>query len=210
MDQPKEIYISVDVETSGPSVVDNSLLSIGACVVGARHKKFYVEMQPGSWEKEPDPKSMEVNGLDWKKLRHSGESIVVGMLEFRKFISRVAGGKNQKAVFVSFGTFDWNWVSHYLALTGRPNDFFGPNTLDLKSFYMGWQGTTWIGTRKKNMPKQHLAGRRHTHNALDDATEQAVMFEIWLKERSQNGANATASAGSADRRDDGDQTGKCP
>lgn len=36
-----EVFISVDVETSGPILGEYSLLSIGACLVGGRDKTFY-------------------------------------------------------------------------------------------------------------------------------------------------------------------------
>ena len=42
------LFISVDVETSGPSPSEHSLLSIGACLVFAPEQRFYVELQPVS------------------------------------------------------------------------------------------------------------------------------------------------------------------
>ena len=46
METPKEILISVDVETAGPYPGRYSLLSIGACVVSDPTQTFYVELQP--------------------------------------------------------------------------------------------------------------------------------------------------------------------
>ncbi len=39
-------YVSVDVETSGPTPAGYSLLSIGACLVADPGREFYVELQP--------------------------------------------------------------------------------------------------------------------------------------------------------------------
>jgi hypothetical protein len=41
-----EVYISVDVEASGPCPPTYSMLSIGACVVGDSGTSFYVELHP--------------------------------------------------------------------------------------------------------------------------------------------------------------------
>ena len=46
MANKSELYISVDVETSGPIPVEFSLLSLGACIVGNTSKTFYAEIKP--------------------------------------------------------------------------------------------------------------------------------------------------------------------
>ena len=46
MPPKSEIYISVDVEASGPIPGEYSLLSIGACLVGQPDQSFYVELKP--------------------------------------------------------------------------------------------------------------------------------------------------------------------
>lgn len=49
-----EIYISVDVETSGPFPPDFSMLSLGACVVGQPKVAFYAELRPISDQVIPE------------------------------------------------------------------------------------------------------------------------------------------------------------
>ena len=46
MPKQSEIYISVDVEASGPIPGEYSMLSIGSCVVGQTGQSFYVELKP--------------------------------------------------------------------------------------------------------------------------------------------------------------------
>jgi DNA polymerase III epsilon subunit-like protein len=175
-----DIYISVDVETSGSHPQDYDLLSIGAAVVGDVNTNFYVELKPSTMHY--DPKAMAVHGLDPKKLVKMGVFPAKAAPMFVKWVRVIAG--NRRPVFCSFGTFDWMWTGHFLGhFWGDYKEPFGPNTLDLKSYYMGWQGTDWSGTQKRNMTNHHLSTKRHTHNALEDAIEQAVMFEIWLRER---------------------------
>jgi ribonuclease T len=48
MAQMREVYIVVDVEASGPTPGQYSLLSIGACTPGGSRQTFYVELQPDS------------------------------------------------------------------------------------------------------------------------------------------------------------------
>ena len=49
----RETFISVDVEASGPTPGEFSLLSIGACVVGAASEQFYVELKPITRNHDP-------------------------------------------------------------------------------------------------------------------------------------------------------------
>ena len=54
MSTPKiEIYISVDVETSGPIPGEYSLLSIGARSVGHPEQNFYSELKPRKFSAKP-------------------------------------------------------------------------------------------------------------------------------------------------------------
>ena len=46
-------------------------------------------------------------------------------------------------------------------------------------YYLGLtKGAEWRTTAKGRMPKDDLCGK-HSHNALDDAIEQAQMVEKW-------------------------------
>ncbi len=59
----REVLVSVDVETSGPSPGTGSLLAIGACLVDDPAQSFYRELQPDPrppW----DPDAARVHGLD--------------------------------------------------------------------------------------------------------------------------------------------------
>ena len=46
---------------------------------------------------------------------------------------------------------------------------------------MGMINSKWGETTKRRMNPQFLSKRRHTHNALDDAIEQAEIFEKMLQ-----------------------------
>src|SRR3989338_358140 len=177
MSEKKEIYISVDVETSGPIPGEFSMLSLGACVVGNTDQTFYAELKPIS-DNFID-KALEVSGLSMEKLKTSGEKPAEAMGRFEKWITEVSC--ENRPVFVAFNaTFDWSLTHWYfIKLLGR--DPFGISGLDIKAYFMGKHSTLWSETVKKKVRLLYPSKTAHTHNALDDAKEQAEIFEKMLK-----------------------------
>ncbi len=191
MSKYAEAWFSVDVETSGavPGVYD--LVSIGTTVIdhgnielltrdGAVHSrpKFYVEVKPHSGR--VDPEATAIHKLTPEYLHKAGIWPANAIESFVDWVKEVAGAA--RPVFCSWGTFDWMWMGWYLERYGKRYTYpFGPNSLDLKSYYLGLtKGGEWRATQKWRMPEDDLRGG-HTHNALDDAVEQAEMVEGWLK-----------------------------
>ncbi len=173
-----ETYISVDIETSGPVPVEYSMLSIGACVVGDLSKTFYRELKPATDNFVPE--ALEVSGLSLERLKETGTEPAAAMREFDAWIGEAAAEK--RPVFVAFNaTFDWMFIAYYFhRFLGR--NPFGISGLDVKAYYMGKLGTSWSETAKKNLDKRFLSNNhRHTHNALDDAIEQAEIFRKLLE-----------------------------
>jgi DNA polymerase III epsilon subunit-like protein len=173
----KETYISVDVETSGPIPGKYSMLSLGACVVSDAEKKFYMELKPTTGAFLPE--ALDVSGLSMGDLYKNGEDPKEGMVKFENWISEVSLGG--RPVFVAFNaTFDWSFVNYYFhQFIGR--NPFGISGLDIKAYYMGKLGTSWSNTTKNRLEGEFLSDKPHTHNALDDAIEQADIFEKLLK-----------------------------
>jgi len=60
----EEVYISVDIEASGPIPGEYSMLSLGACVVENPTKTFYIEFKPIN--KNFIERAMSINNLQWK------------------------------------------------------------------------------------------------------------------------------------------------
>lgn len=174
----KETWFSVDVETSGavPGLCD--LVSVGACVIGEDKRVFYAEVKPhGGFV---DPEATAIHKLTAEHLYDVGVWPGNAVKSFIAWVKKVAG--KSRPVFCSWGTFDWMWMGYYLEKYGERYTYpFGPNSLDLKSYYLGLtKGGEWRACTKRRMPKEDLCGR-HTHNALDDAMEQAEMVEGWVK-----------------------------
>jgi ribonuclease T len=172
----KETYISVDVETSGPIPGTYSLLSIGACVIGNITEEFYTEVQPVNEDYVPD--AIKVAGKSMNEFALSGQPPEKAMLSFRDWVTQVTG--DGTPVFVGFNTpFDWSFINWYFHTYLGENPF-GIGGIDIKSFYMGMTGCPWDNTRSSCIPAKFKGSSRHTHNALDDAREQAEMFELML------------------------------
>lgn len=168
----KEVYISVDVETAGPIPGTYSMLSLGASVVHAPEATFYVEIRPVSFKSVPE--ALKVVGRTLQEFEKIGRDPKEAMTAFRDWVASVAGGGTP--VFVGFNaTFDWAFVNFYFHYYLGENPF-GFGGIDIKSYYMGMSGCTWENTRSSRISKELKGSSTHTHNALDDAIEQAEMF----------------------------------
>jgi DNA polymerase III epsilon subunit-like protein len=168
----KETFVSVDTEASGPIPGEYSMLSLGACLVFDISKTFYIEFKPINDNYVRG--AIEVTGLSLEKLKKTGVEPKVGMYEFDNWTKDVSG--ESRPVFVSFGTWDWMFVSYYFYKFLNHNPY-GFNSLDIKSLYMGKLSLkNWAETSKKRFDPRFLSERKHTHNALDDAIEQAEIF----------------------------------
>jgi len=169
----REAYISVDVEAAGPLPPTYSMLSLGAVVVDDPQATFYVEFKP--LNDRSVPAAMKVVGRTLQDFARTGRDPKDAMVGFRDWLGSVA--KAATPVFVGFNaTFDWAFVSFYFHQYLGENPF-GIGGVDIKSYYMGLSGGTWEDTRSSRIAAEFKdSSRRHTHNALDDALEQAELF----------------------------------
>lgn len=172
--------ISVDVETAGPAPGLYSLLSIGACTFSRPRRTFYVELQPVSDRVLPE--AMEVNRLRLADLQKSGLPPAEAMARFASWLQE-ALAPGVRPVFVAFNAaFDWMFVNDYFYRYLGHNPF-GHSALDIKSFYMGKKGVAWSQTSMEPLSKRYLQNRRLSHHALQDALDQAELFEAMLADR---------------------------
>jgi ribonuclease T len=167
-----EIYISVDIETAGPIPGEYSMLSLGACQIDKTDLNFYVELRPIT--EKFNTEAMNVVGKTLSDFKECGVEPLEAMSKFNDWLATI---KNEnEIVFVGFNAaFDWsfvNWYFHYY-LGANP---FGFGGVDIKSFYMGISGCSWADSRSSRIPDSLKGSSPHTHNALDDAIEQAEMF----------------------------------
>jgi ribonuclease T len=164
-------YISIDVEASGPTA-DYNMLSLGAVEVANLNNTFILPLlRPRNDMYIDEAVQVGFPDMTWEEIKQQGEPAHLATYRFAKWLDQF-----DKPVMVGFNApFDWQFVNSYLwrYTTRKP---LGINALDIKALYMGYSGVEWRKTTKRSMPKSLLSNRQHTHNALDDAIEQAEVF----------------------------------
>jgi len=166
-------YISVDVETAGPTPGEYALLSIGACTVLEPRKTFYVELQPD--KDNFDPQAMSIHQLDAAVLARSAIPPRDALLAFEQWLQETVPAPH-KPIFVAFNApFDWMFLANYFQRYLGRNPF-GHSALDIKALYMGASGSSWAGTSGEFLHALYLNNQSLSHNALQDAIDQAVIF----------------------------------
>ena len=190
MDHPeKDRYISVDVETSGPNPGTYSLLSIGACTLFPPRREFYIELKPTSVNAIPE--ALEVSQLTLADLEERGEEPMEAMRRFADW-AKSAVPEGSAPIFVGFNApFDWMFVNDYFMRFLGENPF-GHNALDIRAYFMGLTGSCWSEASMSHVFHHYLENRQLSHHALQDARDQADLFQKLLEEqasRTGNGEN---------------------
>ncbi|RFQ05952.1 3'-5' exonuclease [Pseudomonas putida] len=180
MKADKEIFVSVDIEASGPIPGKYSMLSIGACLTSNPKEQFSCYLKPIS--NEFVPAALEVTGLSLEKLREKGLEPAEAMSQFKAWVESLAG-VDQSVVFVGFNaSFDWSFVNYYFHQFLGENPF-GIAALDIKSMFFGTAHCTWKSTRSSEIEKVVNPESSGNHDALDDAVYQAELFNLIREKR---------------------------
>jgi DNA polymerase III epsilon subunit-like protein len=191
-----DIYFSADVETDGPIPGPYSLLSFALVYAGRFDggeferpsdytQHFYRELKPISESFEPE--ALRINGLDRNRLKQDGIEPSRAMSEASHWIRTIAG--SHTPVLVAYPlSFDWTWLYWYFvrySIDGSP--FSYSHCFDIKTAY-SVKGRIPIAAagRSKLVRRLHFY-REHTHNALDDAVEQAEIFAALYDWEPSNG-----------------------
>ncbi len=174
-----EEYISIDVETSGPNPSNYALLSIGACTISEPRKTFYIELKPdkdGSTQE-----ALSISKLSLEDLHKNGTPAKDALQKFSQWLESLVP-KNSQPVFTAFNApFDWMFVNDYFHRYLGHNPF-GHKALDIKALYMGLRKTKWTETSYNRVNTKTGLEVTLTHHALEDAIQQAKIFEILLGE----------------------------
>ena len=180
MTSMSEVWVSVDIEASGPSPSTGSLLSIGACLVDDPDIGIYLELQPIDGRPWSDAAQL-IHGLDRRQLEQDGLPPALAMERLAEWIADVADGR--QPVLVGFNApFDWMFVADYFHRFLGHNPF-GVSALDMKAYFMGREEVAeWSATTHRHVNERYGAAAPHTHNALDDAREQAAMMRLMVEE----------------------------
>lgn len=170
-----EIYISVDIETTGPIPGEYDLISIGACLVGKPEENFSCLVKPQGGL--VDDEALAVTGLSIDELNENGKNINLAIELFNNWLESDQF-KHKKIVFIGFNAaFDWSFIN-YAFIKHLGKNPFGFTALDIKSYYMGKYGTLWQETKSSKIDIKLKTKNKATHNALQDAIYQSEVFSI--------------------------------
>jgi DNA polymerase III epsilon subunit-like protein len=179
-----EVLVSVDIEASGPTPSTGSLISIGACLVDDESTAFYALIKPVPgmpWLERAE----RVHGLKLELCDENGLEPALAMTAFADWLESVANGR--RPVFVGWNAgFDWMFVADYFdRFIGR--NPFDVAPLDMKAYTMGRHRLTrWADTRRQALDTLYGAAEPLTHNALDDARQQATFIRRLLQQDDKN------------------------
>lgn len=180
-----DVYFSADVETDGPIPGQFSILSLALVYAGrfdgARFyrptkydKHFYREVCPISSEFEPE--ALAVNGLDRNRLIVEGGNPIQVMSDAAEWVNDIAG--QDKPVMVAYPlSFDWTFLYWYFVRYSKHGSPFGHSRcFDIKTAFALKAGIPMSEAGLANVYPTLRPDTSHTHNALDDAIEQAAIF----------------------------------
>ena len=179
MHKADEIYFSVDIETAGPHPGRYAMLSIGACLANDLTQGFYCELQPDS--PEYDPEALAVHGLSMDKLAAEGLPPRQAMQSFADWVASFLS-EGARPIFLAFNApFDWMFINEYFHRYLGSNPF-GHVALDIKAYYMGFHRLTAVGSVREDLQMRYPSERSLTHNALEDARDQARLYQKLIGE----------------------------
>lgn len=192
-----EVYVSVDIEATGPIPGPFSMLSIGAAAYTVDGKflgSFEVNLEelPGALMDPGTQKFWDEHPTAWEISRRNTVQPDVGMQKFSDWLATLPG----KPVFCAYPLgFDFTFVYWYFMnfLNQCPFSFSG---LDMKTYAMALLKTPYRETVKRNYPPQLLkqTDNAHPHVAIADAKEQGEMLMNMFRMNGLESKNAEYKA----------------
>lgn len=171
------VFVSIDIETDGPTPGMFSMVDLGAVAYDEHGKKLstfsgQLKPLPGAmqnvdtmiwWDKHQDV---------WNEIVSKARPPLVVIKEFNEWLKKLPGTPTAICWPASW---DFAFVHYYLVrFTGA--SFLGHAALDIKSMVvvMTGQYTRYCG--KRALPPEFVPENQHTHRGLDDAEEQGEIF----------------------------------
>jgi hypothetical protein len=193
-EQVPDVYISADIEADGPIPGKFSMLAFGLAVAAVfdgdvftprdpTERTFYRELKP--IVNDFEPAALKAARLDREALKRDGaepEAAMRGALDWIAAQAGEAGGA--RPVLVGYPVvFDWMFLYWYFIRFAGESPFGFSGALDIKTIYQQKAKVTLDHAGRNDLPDELQASHPHTHNALDDAVEQAEIFNrVWVWE----------------------------
>lgn len=182
--ESQDAYFSIDIETDGPIPSTYSMLSF-AIVEAGHHdglryvlpearESLYRELKPLD-NARSQGEALNVNGLSLERLRATGSEPKVAMEDASRFIIKCAHGRRPVMV-ASPAAFDWMFIHWYFVTFLGSSPFGHSSCFDLKTMIAVKMNIPIARSGVKNLPHWLDGDTPRSHNALDDATNQAEVF----------------------------------
>lgn len=180
-----DAYFSADVETDGPIPGPFSMLSF-ALVYAGRYdgrsferphhyeRTLYLELRPISSDFQEE--ALRVNKLDRHRLCVEGLDPTAAMTQATAWVRSVAGA--DRPILVAYPlSFDWSWLYWYFVkFSHQGSPFSHSGCFDMKTAFAVKGHLPVSASGRSGLFPSLQSSRPHTHNALDDAIEQAEIF----------------------------------
>ena len=180
-----DVYFSADVETDGPIPGPFSMLSFALVYAGSFDGKtferpdsydlhFNAELRPISHEYQAE--ALRVNRLDRERLCREGQDPEKAMTEAARWVRSVASGGRPVVVAYPL-SFDWTWLYWYfIRFSTEGSPFNHSGCFDIKTAYAVKASVPIAEAGRRQLESTLRPPGSHTHDALEDATEQAQIF----------------------------------
>ncbi len=183
MTTERATWFCIDIEANGPVPGLYDMVSLGATVVSrgedgdlALGDDFYMELQPVA--PRFDPRAAAIHGLDQARLAAEGLSREDAAASLAAWVASHTRPGTEPCFVGHNAPFDWSFVAHLYAETGRPNPF-GYKALDTKALSAGLLRLHWLDTSKEvvfarlGLPPED---KTQKHRADYDARVQAELL----------------------------------
>lgn len=193
-----EIYVSVDIETDGRFPGTANMLSLGMVALHGETLET-IDQFSANLSRLPDlrPDSETMNWWDgfpdaWRQSRKDPRDPETVIKEAERWVGALrdkyaVGGERAKAVFAAAPVgFDFSFYIYYVGRFVGASEF-GHRALDMRSYAMGAVDQPYHSdTGAWVLDEWKTGAPPHTHVAIEDAHEQAVLLRnmiAWRRER---------------------------
>ena len=184
----REVFVSIDIETTGPVPGLYSMISLGAAAFTASGglvpvSTFQANLKelPGA-ERDDETMDWWANHVEaWEEAREKPEDMEEVMRSFQLWITSL--GPNVVPVYYPSG-YDLPFISYYCQrFLGKV--FLTHRAIDIQTLAWSLLGSPFVkNCRRSSFPKPWLIDNKKKHQAVDDAIEQGQMF---MRMREDNG-----------------------
>jgi hypothetical protein len=191
-------YFCVDIESTGRTPGNYTMLSFGATVVGDTQQQFYRELQPINYnyvfertrigslgleclkERKSDPRyNPESSKFDplrvLRLMKKNCADPQQSMLEFREWVLGLSQGYEPRICAAPI-KFDGAWISWYFDHFFDEMDPFAHHGEDINSLYRGHMNDVLANIKQLGLRSE----KGLNHNALEDAIQEALEMEAVL------------------------------